>query len=319
MTPRSRSRGLDKYVVRRAVAAAALLLVVVGVVWAVRGLTGGDDGPSAGSAPASTTATVGQVPAGAPTDTAARLARATVPVLCYHQIREPTGNDSAAYVTSPEQLDAHLTAIADAGYTTVTAGQYADHVLRGTVLPPKPIVLTFDDASEGHYSEALPILQRHGMTATFFVMTVVLGNEGWMTRDQVAETSAAGIEIGSHSWDHQAVTKLTTAADFRTQFRQPRTTLEEITGKPVTTFAYPFGITTPRVIGPLQKAGYTSAFQLAEPANARAPMFSIRRVAVGTIAPDALMRLIRDDFPNAPGEGGSGASTTTAPAGTTAS
>src|SRR4051794_5633831 len=122
------------------------------------------------------------------TDPAAIAARARVPVLCYHQIRTPTAADSAqdrTYIVSPSVLAAQMRALDDAGYTPVTGDALVAHLARGAPLPRKPILLTFDDASAGQYTEALPILRRHHFVATFFVMTVVLGKPGWLTRGQV--------------------------------------------------------------------------------------------------------------------------------------
>jgi hypothetical protein len=115
---------------------------------------------------------------GAPsTDPAAVLARAHVPVLCWHQIREPMSTDSAdalPYIVSPRRLAEQLDALDRAGFTAVGGDALASHVLRGTPLPHKPVLLTFDDGCAGQYTPALPILRRHHFVATCFVMTVVL-------------------------------------------------------------------------------------------------------------------------------------------------
>ena len=95
-------------------------------------------------------------------DAAAVASRSHVPVLCYHQIRDPTSADSAAdrqYIVSPSVLEAQLQALEEAGYTPVTGEAYVAHMARGAKLPRKPILLTFDDASGGQYTRALPILQ----------------------------------------------------------------------------------------------------------------------------------------------------------------
>jgi peptidoglycan/xylan/chitin deacetylase (PgdA/CDA1 family) len=68
--------------------------------------------------------------------------------------------------------------LADAGYHAVSGDDLVAHVARGKPLPAKAVLLTFDDASEGQFSRALPILRRHNFVATFFVMTVVLDKPG---------------------------------------------------------------------------------------------------------------------------------------------
>lgn len=134
------------------------------------------------------------------------------------------------------------------------------------------------------------------MTGTFFIMTVVLGNDGWLTKAQVREMHDAGMSIGSHTWDHQQVTKLTTAKDFRTQFLQPRKDLEEITGAPVTTLAYPYGVWAPKVFPQVGKAGYHLAFQLAEPMSKKAPMMTVRRILAPEISGAGLIARMQQAF-----------------------
>ena len=53
-----------------------------------------------------------------------------------------------------------MNALDDAGYTTITGEALVDHVARGAKLPRKPILLTFDDASAGQYTRALPVLRK---------------------------------------------------------------------------------------------------------------------------------------------------------------
>ena len=134
-----------------------------------------------------------------------------IPALCYHQIRKQTAADSAqdrAYIVSPKVFAAQMRALDEAGYTTITGDALVDHVARGAKLPRKPILLTFDDASAGQYTQALPVLREHHFVATFFVMTVVLGKPGWLTRGQVRALDRAGMTIGAHTYDHKSVPRV---------------------------------------------------------------------------------------------------------------
>src|SRR5512133_2356005 len=176
---------------------------------------------SAGPAPASPSAVTaaGLTPTAAAADTAAEgrpgtpqeiLQRSTVPVLCYHQVREQTAADSAGarpLICPPRVLDGHLRTLAEAGMQPVTSSQLVDHLELGTALPDKPVMLSFDDASGGQYTNALPILRQLAMPATFFIMTVVLDRPNWLSRDDVRALDAAGMTIASHTWDHHPVTR----------------------------------------------------------------------------------------------------------------
>lgn len=279
---------------RRAVALGALAALVALPVFA---LTRGDD-PDPARSPAVTAAKRPAAPKPR-TDLAAIAARANVPVLCYHQIRPLTSADAAqdrVYIVPPKRLDAQLTAMQRAGYTAVSAHDVAAHMAEGRRLPPKPFLITFDDASEGQYKRALPILRRHKLKATFFVMTVVLGKPGWLTKGQVRALDRGGMEIGLHTWDHHAVPDYDDAA-WTTQLTEPKAELEEIVGHRLDVFAYPFGLLNAAAFPRLQEAGVRIAFQLADKLDPEAPMLTTRRILVGPdVSGNELLGMVRQDF-----------------------
>ena len=145
------------------------------------------------------------------------------------------------------------------------------------------MLLTFDDASAGQYTHALPVLRRHHFRATFFIMTVVLGKPGWLTRGQVRRLDRAGMTIGAHTWDHQAVPQYT-GADWRTQITAPTRDLRRLVGHRIRLFAYPYGLATREAIPYLSRAGLRAAFQLAERLDRRHPLWTIRRIIVPEVS-----------------------------------
>ena len=232
------------------------------------------------------------------TDIAAVAARARIPVLCYHQIRTPTsadGADARTYIVRPSVFAAQMRALAGAGYTAITGDQLVEHLLRGAPLPPKPVLLTFDDASAGQYTHAFPVLRRQRFKATFFIMTVVLGKPGWLTRGQVRALDRAGMTIGAHTWDHKAVPQYT-GSDWNTEITAPTRDLQRLVGHPIRLFAYPFGLHDSKAIPHLWSAGLRAAFQLSERLDRHHPVWTIRRIIVPEISGRQLLRQMRDDF-----------------------
>lgn len=223
-----------------------------------------------------------------PASAAQRVARATVPVLCYHQVRDWAGGDSgytrSMLIIPPARLAAQLDGIKSAGYTAISPTQYRDHLFTGAQLPDKPVILSFDDGRDNQFSAALPALTQRGMTGTFFIMTVILGNSGWITRDDVKRFADAGMTIGSHTWDHQMVTKYSASKDYTSQLAQPRELLRQLSGQEVDDFAYPYGAWNTAVLPQVQKAGYRSAYQLQDkPLDPQHPELTLRRIlAVST-------------------------------------
>jgi peptidoglycan/xylan/chitin deacetylase (PgdA/CDA1 family) len=208
-------------------------------------------------------------------------ARSTVPVLCYHQVREYTAADGAGarpLICPSAVLQRQLEGVLEAGMQPVTGEALVDHLQLGTPLADNPVLVSFDDASGGQYTNALPILQRLGVPATFFVMTVVLDRPNWLSRDDLRELAAAGMTIASHTWDHHPVTRYG-EADWSTQLAKPREQLERIIGREVDLFAYPYGLWNQNALPHVRATGYRAAFQLTEqPQDPELPLLTVRRV-----------------------------------------
>jgi peptidoglycan/xylan/chitin deacetylase (PgdA/CDA1 family) len=270
-------------------------LAVVGVIAALVGCSGpgrpaSADRPDPSQPPAASPTSRGSQPSGGlrpaprPRPASPRLiaARAHIPVLTYHQIRDWRPTDSPAarlLITPPAVFAAQMDALDRAGYTTISGTRLVDHLLTGLPLPPKPLLVTFDDASQGQYTNALPILRRHRFVATFFVMTVVLDKPRWLSRDQVRQLDRLGMTIGAHSWDHQPQPAYR-GGDWRVQLNRPARELGRLVGHRVRLFAYPYGRWTRAAFPHLKQAGYLAAFQLAGPMDPTGPRWTIRRIMV---------------------------------------
>ena len=208
------------------------------------------------------------------------LARSTVPVLCFHQLREFRADDSAyarTMITPPSVFTAQLQALRDGGWTPVTAAALIDHLQFGAALPQRPVLLTFDDGSATHHSVALPALTDLGFPATFFPMTVVLDKPDWLSDDQLLDLDRAGMTIGAHTWDHQRVDRIG-ADQWAIQLDQPRARLAEILGHLVDLLAYPFGVWSQEALSRVGAAGYRAAFQLSDAQDTAQPLLTIRRI-----------------------------------------
>ncbi len=85
----------------------------------------------------------------------ARLAK--VPVVMHHDIlTEP----EVFFDVTPEQLDREFQLIQEHGLTPIGLDQLVIHLRAGVPLPEKPILLTFDDGYEGHYTHVYPLLRK---------------------------------------------------------------------------------------------------------------------------------------------------------------
>jgi peptidoglycan/xylan/chitin deacetylase (PgdA/CDA1 family) len=227
------------------------------------------------------------------------LGKKQVPILCYHQIRDwkPTDSKvSKTYIVPPAAFAAQMRMLADSGYHTITPDQLYAYLISGGRLPEKPIMLSFDDTDLDQYTTAYPEMKKYGFKAVFFIMTVSLGKPHYMSRDQVRALSDDGNTIGSHTWDHHNVKKYE-GNDWITQLDKPTRQLEQITGKNIRYFAYPFGLWNTAAFPELKKRGFVAAFQLNEKPDPVDPLYCIRRIIVpGTWNGNTLHQWILRDF-----------------------
>ena len=191
-----------------------------------------------------------------------------VPILMYHHLSEDVTNSE---MVSPEQFEAQIRALSEAGYTGVSFDELQAYVLRGEPLPEKPVVITFDDGYRSNYTLAYPILQKYGMKATIFAIGVSFGTDHYKDTDyaitphfgaaEAAEMTASGlISIQSHTYDmHQwppyetgsavreNILQLSSESEeayvqaLTEDFTRSRALLEDATGRPVDVLAYPAG------------------------------------------------------------------------------
>jgi len=214
------------------------------------------------------------------------MARKQVPVVCYHQIRDWRPADSKVskdYIIPIASFKAHLKMLADSGYHTILPDQLYNYLTKGTALPSKPIMLTFDDTDLDQFEIARPEMKKYGFKGVFFIMTVSLGRPHYMSREQVKQLSDEGNVIESHTWDHHRVDRYKHDAnpkkdDWVIQIDKPTKKLEEITGKKMNYFAYPFGVWKRPALSELRKHGFKMAFQLADKRDETDPLMTVRRI-----------------------------------------
>ncbi len=215
-----------------------------------------------------------------PAPAAVIFARKQVPVLCYHHIRPlAPGKKSRDYEVVPSDFAAQMKALSDEGYKTILPDQLYNYLAFGGPLPPKPVMITFDDTDEEQFTIGKKELDKYGFKGVFFVMTVSINRPHYLTAAQIKQLSDEGNVVSSHTWDHHMVTKYT-AADWVIQLDKPRKKLEAIIGKKIDYFAYPFGLWNDAAIARLKASGFKLAFALTSKRSATEPLFAVRRTLV---------------------------------------
>lgn len=173
----------------------------------------------------------------------------------------------------------------------VSLGDVQGFVAGQKQLPPNAVLVTIDDGCQSLFSEALPILRDYHVPAVAFVSAGLIGAstistdhpEPYATWDELAQLRDAGVEIGSHAFDHRSLGRMDAAA-ARDQAVRSRALISERLGLPTRSFAYPFGThadfdaATDQL---LADAGYQIAFNsLHGTIRPGMPMISLPRVKI---------------------------------------
>jgi peptidoglycan/xylan/chitin deacetylase (PgdA/CDA1 family) len=175
-----------------------------------------------------------------------------LPVLMYHRVGPDRPGVFPGLEVSPARFERQVRWLARRGFTGVRAADWARWRREGKGLPPKPILLTFDDGYADLAEYALPVLQRHGFGAAVFVVTDLVGKTNvWdeeqgsgthrlLTADQIRYWATRGIEFGAHGRTHADLTTLSAKA-MTEEIVGSKNQLASILGAPVNSFAYPYG------------------------------------------------------------------------------
>lgn len=161
-------------------------------------------------------------------------------VLNYHSV-----HPSHHYSMTPDLFDKQMSWLA--------AREHVVGRVEDAVPGKRSVMITFDDGFEDNVTHALPILQKYGLIATFFLTTDFVSGrrditKEWvpynglpaMTIDQVRVLQASGMHIGSHGVSHANMGKMC-VEEVREELSESKKELESWIGRSISVFAFPFG------------------------------------------------------------------------------
>jgi peptidoglycan/xylan/chitin deacetylase (PgdA/CDA1 family) len=199
----------------------------------------------------------------------------TLCVLMYHKVNEVDGN---TVTVPPSAFDEQMSQLHELGYTVVSLDDVIAHYVDRTSLPPRAVLITFDDGYLDNLENAVPILQRHGYPAVLFAPIGYLGGRRPLPHDehlaergivnptlgwsQLAELEQGGIRVESHGIGHRPLADLEVDEAAR-EITLSKLRLEEALGRPIRAFAYVKGSEAhyrPVHLSLLRQAGYDVAF-----------------------------------------------------------
>jgi peptidoglycan/xylan/chitin deacetylase (PgdA/CDA1 family) len=175
-------------------------------------------------------------------------------VTLYHAVGSIPSEYCVSYSVIFEQIDYLFANEAD----YVLATELASNLVR--LRTNQKICITFDDGNISSYNATLKILEM-GAKCTHFIVPyrMTRGDTDTMSWEQVLDLDSHGVEIGSRSLSHPHLTKLS-RDDLKMELESSKQILEDKLGKPVTSFAYPYGEYDNRTREVVREAGYLCAF-----------------------------------------------------------
>ncbi len=185
-----------------------------------------------------------------------------VPILVYHHVRKQEGWSKSTWswkmTVTPETFERHMQHLADKGYETITMSDMTAAIRGERTMPAKPVVITFDDNNASQYDIAVPIMEKHGHKAVFYLVTKYLDTPHMLNREKALELQAKGHEIASHTMTHRALPGLNDE-ELAWELAESKRVLEEITGTTIKHIAYPGTAHNQRVRDAAKAAGYETA------------------------------------------------------------
>ncbi len=178
-----------------------------------------------------------------------------VPIFEYHRVKPPAGETGyvASLIVPPAIFAEQMGAMAAAGWHTITMGELGDDMSRGIQPARKSFVISFDDGYEDGYTYALPVLQRYGFVATYFVVAGRIDTAQHLTVAELRALVAAGNEIGNHTVSHKDLEAMT-PDQMNGEIDGASATIAGDVGVWPQSFAYPLGLTDATVIAAVAAA-----------------------------------------------------------------
>jgi peptidoglycan/xylan/chitin deacetylase (PgdA/CDA1 family) len=220
------------------------------------------------------------------------LARqAKVPVMMYHDILP---EKLVFFDVTPQEFEQHLQLIQQKGLTPITMDQLVVHLRTGISLPPKPILLTFDDGYQGHYDYVYPLLKKYNYPALFSIYTAKIGKKmgrsslTWAQLQEMAKDPL--VTIASHSVNHKVMEGLT-PAELAIETQEAKRILEAGLGIPIRYFTYPEGKFDQAAQESVQASGYLAALTMNDAEEQLAGQ-STNLLAIGRIGQSRIQEMV---------------------------
>lgn len=194
----------------------------------------------------------------------------SIPILMYHQVTPNVHQGFIDCSLTPQTFRLHMNILKLLSFAPISLTQLDDYRNGKSILPEKPVIITFDDCYQESVDHAVPILSEHGFTAVFYMPTDFAGTDShWLMPELGFEfpiinwetarhLDSSGFQIGSHSMSHPRLAQISPKVCF-SELDGSRKILEDKLGHEVIHMAYPYGSFDENVRAMSAEVGYRTA------------------------------------------------------------
>jgi peptidoglycan/xylan/chitin deacetylase (PgdA/CDA1 family) len=234
-------------------------------------------------------------------------AKSSIPILMYHSISDENESDVHPYyrtATAPSVFAAQVTSLHQAGFSIIglheairrfREPEAATNEATINEAAINRVVITFDDGFHNFYTNAFPVLNRYGFTATMYLPTAHIGEsrrkfqgKDCLSWGEVRELHQHGISFGSHTVTHPQLHDCDPAS-IKEEIVGSKRAIEDKIGCDVQSFAYPYAFPEAdsgfkrRLRAQLRQAGYENGVctVIGRPDSASDPFF-LKRLPINS-------------------------------------
>ena len=213
-------------------------------------------------------------------------------MLIYHKVESLRSRDQLTVTVA--QLEAQFSYLQQQHFSPISLSILIAHINKGNPLPPKPILISFDDGYRNNFTLLYPLLVKYGFKANIFLVADFVDRqsptpqESYLNVEDISQMDSHLVEFGLHSFDHKSYTSLT-ASEIETDLQKMKQRFAELKIDFQPCFAYPYGAFPKRDpmlmrkwVALLQQSGIVLGFRIGNRIN-RLPFkkkFEIQRIDV---------------------------------------
>lgn len=164
----------------------------------------------------------------------------------YHSV----GDNNNLFTVKPDDFEKQMTYLSENKFNVISLSSLLDLLVSKKIMPPKTIVITFDDGYEDNFSVAFPIFKKYNLHASIFLITGMIGvertprggtNIKMLSLDQIKKMQSSGLlDFYPHTENHPKLTEISSDM-LKNEIVASRAMLERELGGQANIFAYPYG------------------------------------------------------------------------------